>query len=216
MNSHIIPTVFAYSKNSFIDRFEKLIKISKDIQIDIMDGKFVKEASIDIKDIPDLKKYNNNFEAHLMMENPKNYIERLKKKGFKKIIFHYEALKHNNEIEKTIEKIREAKMKVFIALNPETSISRILFFLHKIDGVLFLGVHPGKEHQSFIPETYEKIKKLREFNNKIEIQVDGGVNIEVAKKLKEIGVDKVNSGSFVADAKNPSDIIKRLNVIFEK
>lgn len=215
MKSYVIPTVFAYSKNNFIDRFEKLIKISEEIQIDIMDGKFVNEASIDIKDIPDLKKYKNNFEAHLMVEKPEDYVERLKKKGFKKIIFHYEALKHDNEIEKTIEKIRKVKMKVFIALNPETSIARIILFLHKVDGILFMGVHPGKEHQSFIPEIYEKIKKLREFSKDIEIQVDGGVNLEIAKRLKELGVNKVNSGSFVADAKNPTEVIKRLNRIFE-
>ena len=213
MKSYIIPTVFAYSKGDFTTRLEKLVKISKNIQIDIMDGKFVKGKSIDIEDIPDLKKYENNFEIHLMVEKPGDYIDKLKKKGAKKIIFHYEALKNDEEADMIIDKIRKAKMDVIIALNPETSVVRILPFLKRINGVLIMGVHPGEEHQHFIFDVYEKIKKLREFDKKIKIQIDGGVNFEVALKLKKAGADLVNSGSFAADAKNPKEIIKKLNEI---
>jgi len=210
--NRVIPTVFAYSKKDFDERFLKLIKLSKDLQIDIMDGKFVKEKSIPIKEIPDLRKYKNNFEAHLMIENPSEYIKELKKKGFKKIIFHYEAIR-SDEIEKITKKIKKFKMKAFMAVNPETPVSNALPFIHKLDGILFLGVHPGKEHQNFIEGVYSKIEELRGFSKGIKIQVDGGVNFEVAEKLKKICVDLINSGSFVSDAKDPKEIIKRLNRI---
>src|SRR6267378_2103541 len=89
MKYKIIPTVFCKNKKDFKERFSKLIKISKEIQIDFMDGRFVKSKFIDFSAIPNLKRYNNNFEAHLMVQNPIKYILKLKKKGFKKIIFHF-------------------------------------------------------------------------------------------------------------------------------
>jgi len=87
----IIPTIFSKNKKQFNERFNKLIKISKNIQIDFMDGKFVKAKSVQLSQIPNLKKYKNNFEAHLMVKNPESWITKLKQKGFKKIIFHYSS-----------------------------------------------------------------------------------------------------------------------------
>jgi len=211
--NYVIPTVFVKNKKDFESRLEKLRKVSNNLQVDFMDGKFVKTKGIMPEDIPNLKKYNNSFEAHLMTKNPEKYIGLLKKKGFERIIFHYEAMKSSKEIEELIRKIKKAGLEVVLAVNPETPISKIVIFLHEVDGTLFLGVHPGREHQSFISEVYKKIRELRKFNKKIKIQVDGGVNFDVARKLREVGVNRVNSGSFVVGAKNPEETIKKLNEI---
>ena len=72
-----------------------------------------------------------------------------------------------------------------------------------MDGILFLGVHPGKEHQTLIPSTIKKVRELRKFNKKIKIQVDGGVNEKTAPKLFKAGANYLNSGSFTYNAKNP-------------
>ena len=144
----IIPTIFATSKKQFNERFNKIISISNNIQIDYMDGKFVKSKSAPISQTPNLSKYGKNFEAHLMLYHPEKYINLLKNKGFNKIIFHIETTK-NPEV--LINEIKKHKVKTFIAINPETNIFYALPHLKKIDGILFLGVHPGKEHQSFIP-----------------------------------------------------------------
>ncbi len=210
MNSSVIPTVFARSKKEFEERFEKLIKVSEYIQIDFMDGKFVKGRSIRVEDIPYLKKYKNNFEAHLMVNNPEKYSEKLKKKGFKKIIFHIESV-NKEGAEKLIERIKKLRMEVFVAINPETPVMDIVQLINKVDGVLVMGVHPGKEHQHFIPAVYDKIKELRNFKEKIKIQIDGGVNFDNIRKLKESGADFINSGSLVAEAENPKEIIERLS-----
>lgn len=212
----VIPTVFARSKKEFDERFYKVIKIAKNIQIDIGDGKFVGFKSIGINEIPNLKKYKNRFEVHLMVKNPENYVDSVRKKGFKKIIFHYEALQEPDKIEKLIAKIKKLKIKAFIAVNPETQISEILLFLKKVDGILVMGIHPGKEQQQFIKEVYGKIDKLRKFNKKIEIEVDGGVSFENIGRLAELGVDYVNSGSLVAEADKPEETIKKLEKMFRK
>lgn len=208
--NHIIPTIFATNQMSFNSRFEKLIKISKDIQIDIMDGNFVTKESILMKQIPDLKKHANNFEAHLMAKHPEKYISEAKKLGFKKIIFHYESYWNKYKCLSLIKKIKSLKMQAFIAINPETSVSKILLLLPFVDGVLFLGVHPGREHQHFVSRVYNKISFLRDLDKKIIIQVDGGVNDSNISKLRQLGVNYFNSGSYISDNGNAKKALETL------
>ena len=160
----------------------------------------------------DLKKYKKNFEAHLMLYAPERFIKLLKNKGFNKIIFHIESTNNPNQI---IEKIKELKLKAFIAINPETKLNKILPYINKVDGILFLGVHPGREHQSFIPSVYKNISNLRKFDKKIKIQVDGGVNPEVIIKLAGLRVNYINSGSYISESKNPKEAFKKLNYLFK-
>lgn len=209
----IIPTIFAHNKKEFISRFKKIIPVAKNIQIDFMDGKFVKSKSVSLKEIPDLKKYKNNFEAHLMCFNPEKYIQALKKKGFKKIIFHYES---TNSQEKIIAAIKKKKIQVYIAVNPETPVEKIFPYLEITSGILFMGVHPGKEHQNFISAVYKKIFQLRKINKKIKIQIDGGVNTKTASRLAKLGVNNINSGSFISESKKPREEFKKLNLAFKK
>lgn len=209
----VIPTVFSAGKKEFKKRFEAIKKVAKEVQIDFMDGKFVEGKSISVKDVPSLRKYKIKFEAHLMCKKPETYLAELKKKGFCKIIFHEEVFHTREEVFDFIKKARKKKLKVFIAINPKTQVWDVLPFLHSVDGVLIMGVNPGKEHQEFIPEVYKKIHDLKEFNKKTVIEVDGGINFGVAEKLKFVGADIVNSGSMVAEAHNPKEIIEQLENI---
>jgi ribulose-phosphate 3-epimerase len=77
-----------------------------------------------------------------------------------------------------------------------------------------MGVHPGKEHQNFISSVYRKIEKLRKMNKKVKIQIDGGVNLQTAKKLRKEGANYANTGSFVSDSDNPRDALNRLERAF--
>lgn len=212
MMRKIVPTIFAKNKKQFKERLKKLIESKKDIQIDFMDGKFVKTRGIKINDVPNLSKYNQRFEAHLMTLNPSSYIKELKDKGFKKIIFHYESIKDRNKVLGLLLYIRTQGMKAVIALNPETDIEKIREIWDYADGVLFMGVHPGKENQKFIPKVYQKIRQLRKMNKKIKIQVDGGVNLKVAEKLRKIRVNILNTGSFISSS--PIDSLKELDKVF--
>lgn len=209
----IIPTIFALNKKEFNKRFRKLIELNTNLHIDFMDGKFVKSKGIKISDLPKLNKYKIGFEVHLMSLNPQKYINNLKLKGFNKIIFHFEVI-DSNQISKLIDKIKAKRMEAWIAVNPNTNINKIIKFLPEINGVLFMGVYPGKEHQKFIKKVYAKLKKLRRINKKIKIQVDGGVNLNIAKNLRKIGVNYINSGSFIANAKNPKHALRELEKRF--
>jgi|SRR3989344_752162 len=214
MIRRVIPTVLVNSKEEFDERLAKLLPIAEEIQIDLMDGEFVENKSIDLYDLPNLKKYKKDFEAHLMVENPGDYIKTLKEKGFSKIIFHYESLKSNSKIKSLIQRIKDLGMKAFIALNPETETKEIFGFLHLTDGILFMGVNPGKEKQEFIPGVYKKVREIERFNPGIITQVDGGVDLHVAKELGKIGVDIINSGSFVSDSRNPKQALFKLGKCF--
>lgn len=205
----IIPTIFAQNKKEFDLRFNKLIKLKKDLHIDFMDGKFVKSKGVLISQIPNLKKYKINFEAHLMTRNPEKYIPSLQKKGFKKIIFHYESL-NIDKIADLIIKIKKSKMIPILAINPSTQIEEIIIFTKSIKTFLFMGVYPGKEHQKFIPSVYSKIKKFRKLSKSAIIQIDGGVNLSNAKKLKKLGVNILNSGSFISESQNPKITLRNL------
>lgn len=203
----IIPTVFAHNKNEFDLRFQKLLPISKDLQIDFMDGKFVPAKSISLSQIPDLSKYKNNFEAHLMIKNPERYLQKLKSKGFKKVIFHLESTANPQRVAK---KITTLGMIPFVAINPETAVKN-LSELTFVKGILFMGVHPGKEHQKFINEVYKKIKNFRANNLNLLVQVDGGATPGVIRKLAELKVDFVNSGSYISNSNNPLATLSKLN-----
>ncbi|MBS3084354.1 ribulose-phosphate 3-epimerase [Candidatus Pacearchaeota archaeon] len=207
----IIPTIFAMDKNNFEFRLNKIISISRYFQIDFMDGKFVKGKSIKISQVPNLKKFNKIFEAHLMTLNPEIKIKKLKRNGFKKIIFHYESSRNQERI---INKIKKSGLKCFIALNPSTPTKKIFPFLKNIDGVLLMGVNPGKEKQNFIPAVYKKIKEIKKVSSRTIVQIDGGVNRTTAKKLRVAGADILNTGSFVAEAKNPKKALERLKKAF--
>src|SRR3989344_6352940 len=97
MKSHVIPTVFAHTSAEFDKRFAIVIKVARAVQIDFMDGILVPAKSINLADVPDLKKYTCYFEAHLMVARPEIWIKSCSDKGFKKIIFHIEALQNKEQ-----------------------------------------------------------------------------------------------------------------------
>ena len=210
----VIPTVFAKNKKEFKERFRKLIELKRGLHIDFMDGRFIKAKGMSVKDVPDLKKYGRNFEAHLMCSEPVKYVRDLKKKGFKKVIFHYEAVKDINKILGLILYAKSNGLKGIIAVNPNTKINKLKDLLKEVDSILLMGVYPGKEKQKFISKVYDKIRKLRNMNKKIKIQVDGGVNLTVAKKLRKLKVNIVNTGSFVSKAENPKEALRELERVF--
>ena len=215
-NKRVIPTVFAIDKGEFNERFNKLIKISGKIQIDLMDGKFVEVKSIELGELPNLRRYNNEFEVHLMAFNPESFILELKKKGFKKIIFHYEAIEDQDRIKNLIKRIQDFNLEAWIAINPETNIAEILPFIHKVDGVLFLGHAPGVEHMNLESNVVEKIEKLRKNAKRLKIQIDGGVNLDNIEKLGKMRVNYVNVGSFISNNSNPKKSLIELERRFAK
>lgn len=206
----IIPTVFSKNKKGFEEKFNRLRNVSKYLQIDFMDGEFVKAKGVLLKDIPNLKKYDNSIEAHLMVNCPEKWILPLAKKGFKKIIFHYESQNNDEEILNTTLEIKKNKLEPVLAVNPKTKYSEIKNILNIFKIVQLMGVEPGKEQQTFDSSVYNKIKIIKKNHPKIKVQIDGGANIQTVAKLKSAGADIICSGSFVAKSKNPKEAIRLL------
>ena len=216
MSSIVTPNVFATSKEEFDERFEKVVPLAEWVQIDFMDGKFVSAISLAVLEIPDLHEEKAKFEAHLMVEEPWEYIELLKKKGFSKVIFHYEACEDDEKVKDTIMKIKLSGMIPGIAINPKTPVRHVYPFLDNVRYVMFMGIQPGQEQQEFIHEVYDKITELKNHDHEVVIQVDGGVNDKTAALLARAGCSILNSGSYVGNADNPKKAIKKLEEEFKK
>jgi ribulose-phosphate 3-epimerase len=213
MKPKIIPTVLAVSKRAFDKQFGILIDISKEIQIDFMDGQFVEAKSVKLSDVPNLRNFDNKFEAHLMVVNPGKWIKRLKNKGFDKVIFHWSTLSDESEVSKLINEIHKLDMEAFVAINPEIREDEIIPIIKKADGILIMGVRPGKSGQELLYKTYYKLENLRAINKKVVLQIDGGVNLITARDLVKSGANILNTGSFVSKSKDPEKAFKELQEV---
>ncbi len=215
MNKIIVPTVFALDKKDFDKRFQKLVKVTNKIQIDFMDGKFVPSKSISLKQVPNLKKYKVSFEAHLMVLHPEKWFKECKQKGFKRVIFHIEAVNNPKEI---INLAKKLKLEVYVAINPSTPLKKIKQIIKEnlSDGILLLGVHPGKEGQKLSWKIPRRVKKIKKINKKIIVEVDGGINDKTVSRFSKTGVDRLNSGSFVSLSENPKKQIEILEDAFRQ
>ncbi|RME52598.1 hypothetical protein D6783_04435 [Candidatus Woesearchaeota archaeon] len=215
-SSAIIPTVFSHSKQEFTARLNKIQGLTRNIQIDFMDGTFVKDKSIALRDVPNLEANPATFEAHLMTSSPRRWLAPLRKKGFSKVIFHIEATRNAEETLAIIHEACSLNLHPFIAINPSTPIERVFPFINHAAGILIMGIPPGKEHQRFLTKNYQRIRRLREKSARTPIQVDGGVLPSVAEKLARVGTDLINSGSYIATAKQPAKALEKLQDAFTK
>ena len=176
------------------------------IHVDVSDGKFtpIRNLNLDVFRILN-ETYETPIIAHMMVTNPSYYIEKIIE-YVEIFTFHFEIERDINEL---IEEIGSKKKKVGIAINPDTDIMEIVPYLGSIDLVLVMSVYPGGSGQKFIPQSIEKVKKLKELkeNYKFLIDIDGGVNINNAKKLE---VDILSSTSTILNAKDPNNVIYEL------
>lgn len=206
MKKRIIPAIIARNQEELIKRIKKVKKNSKYIQLDFMDGKFVPNKSLDFKfKLPKWQKY----EAHLMINNPENWIQENYKK-MHLIIFHAESLKNSLSIVRTIRLIKSKKRKVGIAINPKTPLSRIKPYLDDVDLVLILTVKPGKYGSEFLKSPLRKVRELRKKYPELEIEVDGGITNKTISKVNESGANRFVVGSFLQRRKDSKKAIEEL------
>lgn len=183
--------------------------------IDIMDGVFVPNISYGMPVLEAIGRYAQKpLDVHLMIIDPDRYISTFKKLGSEILTVHYEACTH---LHRTVQAIKNETMKAGVALNPHTPISVLEDIIQDIDLVLIMSVNPGFGGQSFIENTYKKIRQVKEMilknHSKALIEVDGGVSNKNARQLIEAGADALVAGSFVFNSENPIETIKKLKNI---
>ena len=171
------------------------------IHLDVMDGNFVPNISFGPAFIKSIRSMSDKiFDTHLMILNPFDYIKRFAEAGSDYITFHVEA---KSDIMDTIKLIHDCGCKAGLAINPDTEVSKIEKYLPYLDMVLVMSVYPGFGGQSFMPNSIDKVSKLKsirdEKNYKYLINIDGGIKDTTAPLIKDY-VDMAVVGSFICNA----------------
>ena len=212
----VAPSMLSCNFAKLKDEIE-MVNISEAgwFHLDIMDGVFVPNITFGTPILEVFKKYaTKHLDAHLMIINPENYIEKFASIGANNITVHYEAC---DNLLNTINQIKKLNVEAGVAINPDTDVSVLDSLISEIDLICLMSVFPGFSGQKFIPETFERLEKLKKIitdkNSEAMIQIDGGVSIDNAKKLVSLGADILVAGSFVFKSENASSTIKKLNSI---
>lgn len=182
------------------------------LHCDVMDGVFVPNISFGFPVLEQVNKASRKpLDVHLMIVQPDKFIQQVKEVGGYMMTVHYETCTH---LHRTVGAIHEAGMKAGVSLNPHTPIELLTDILDDLDLVLIMSVNPGFGGQKFIPNSINKVARLRrmidERNLSTLIEVDGGVNLSTGKELLNAGADVLVAGSFVFSSDNPAGTISDL------
>lgn len=187
--------------------------------IDVMDGNFVKNNTIELMEryADSLKNITNiPLDIHLMVKDIKKYVDEFASCMPRNITFHIEATENKEEAIQLIKYIKEQDCKVGIAVNPETDITEIYDLIPLVHNVMIMTVEPGKGGQTFISDMTKKIAKLKSYitdnNLDTEIEVDGGINLDNIQEVKNAGADIAVVGTFLINSKDYKDTINKLKI----
>ncbi len=185
------------------------------LHLDVMDGVFVPNISFGFPVLAHVARLcKKPLDVHLMIVEPQKFINEVARLGARYMNIHYEAVTHHHRV---LQQIREAGMKPAITLCPSTPVSVLEDIITDVDMVLLMSVNPGFGGQKFIPQTLDKVRKLRQMIDaagcQTLIEIDGGVNMETGKQLAEVGADVLVAGSFVFGSDNPLARIDSLKAL---
>lgn len=213
MSPIIAPSVLAADFANLQRDIEMINKSEADwFHIDIMDGVFVPNISFGMPVLEAINKHaKKTIDVHLMIVDPDRYIKTFASLGSDILTVHYEACTH---LHRTLQAIKAEGMKAGVALNPHTNVDLLEDVIQDIDLVCLMSVNPGFGGQSFIENTYDKVRKLKKLIKQKQtttlIEIDGGVTSKNAKQLIEAGADVLVAGSFVFKSKDPIQTISEL------
>ena len=207
------PSILSADFSRLKDEIQAVEEAGADyIHIDVMDGHFVPNITIGPMVVEAVKKITSlPLDVHLMISDPDKYIEDFIKAGSNLLSVHVETCPH---LQRTVTYIRDKGVQPAVVLNPSTALYTLEYILEELDMVLLMTVNPGFGGQKFIPGMIPKIKKLRrlidESQLSIELEVDGGVNLENIGLVSQAGADVVVSGSAVFKSADCRETVREM------
>lgn len=213
----IAPSMLSADFAKFGEEVALTTKSGADLlHLDVMDGSFVKNISFGPKFIKEARPYSKAvFDAHLMIVNPWNYIERFAEAGADIITVHFEACKER--LKDTLKAIKSLGVKCGGVINPDTEVSAIKNVIEDCDMLLLMSVFPGFGGQKFIPEVLPKVEEaarlIESTGKEIDLEIDGGITLENVKAVKSAGANVIVAGSTVFKEKDRAEIIRKLREI---
>ena len=208
----ILPSIFGADILRLKDEIHFLEEEQTEIlHVDLMDGTYVSNIAVGPNQIAAMKKASSMiFDVHMMLANPERHIDDVINTGAEMISVHYESTPHVHYI---IQKIKKAGRKAGVVLNPGTPESVIEYLLDDIDYILLMTINPGQPGQTFIHKSLEKIRNTKKMisGKDIQIEVDGGVNLDNVKQVKEAGADLIVVGGALFN-KQPRESYQALKI----
>jgi ribulose-phosphate 3-epimerase len=207
----VAPSILAADFSRLSDEIHRVEAAGADwIHCDIMDGHFVDNISFGPEIVTIVHGLTTlPLDVHLMIEHADHYVPRFVKAGANSITVHAEPeAKHS--VAKTLQQIRDNGCRAGLTLNPETSFDLVEPFLDKIDLLLVMTVHPGFGGQSFRGDQMHKVKRARSLNDKLDIEVDGGINAETGRLAVENGANVLVAGTSIFHSNDYSKAIREL------
>lgn len=207
LNTEVLPAIIASDQVGLDEMLDRVKDFAENIMLDLMDGKFVQATSLNF---PMKLPKGPRYQFHVMAIDP---IQRLKDAPDEvdTVVLHAETL---GEICEAIKAARDKKVKLFIALNPETPVSVLDPYLDRLDGVLIMSVNPGQYGAKFLPEQLEKVRAVRAKSQTITIEVDGGMNHMTMGATVEAGANQIASGSYIMKSVDPEAAYESLKALF--
>lgn len=182
------------------------------LHFDVMDGVFVNNITYGLPVLEQVRKATDmTLDVHLMITDPLKYVDNFAKAGADIISFHSESV---SDVRKTIKAIKAAGVSAALAIKPKTPAESVYELLPELDMLLVMTVEPGFGGQSFIPDTVEKVRLIRNKINELgldcDVQVDGGINYETAPVVREAGANVLVSGSCLFRAEDMSEAVRKI------
>ena len=201
----IAPSILSADFGRLADEVRAVEQAGADyIHVDVMDGRFVPNITLGPVVVEAVRRATQlPLDVHLMIVEPEKYVEAFAAAGANLISIHVEASPH---LHRTLHQIREAGARPAAVLNPSTPVDMVEDVLDDLDMVLLMSVNPGFGGQRFIPRVLDKIRRLRQLVSsrglKVDIEVDGGIDPDIAPKAIEAGANVLVAGTAVFHAKD--------------